>query len=68
MSLRTHHSEFAENWAIQFVPKASTPMGTDRKTELLSIQTQNQETVKHAPLELEPAHSDPLFLPENHFS
>jgi hypothetical protein len=40
----------------------------DRKTELFAIQAQNWETARHAPLELEPAHSRPLFPLGNHSS
>jgi hypothetical protein len=47
MLLRSHPSEFAENWAIPFVNKPSTPMMADRKAELFRMQAQYQETARH---------------------
>jgi hypothetical protein len=46
MLLWSYHSEFAENSALQFVPKASNPMGTDCKVELFGMQFQNPETAR----------------------
>jgi hypothetical protein len=51
MLLRSHPSEFAENWAIPFVNKPSTPMMADRKAELFRMQAQNQKIARQAPLE-----------------
>lgn len=66
--LRSHHSKFAENWALQPVTRASTPIEADYKAEFFGMQAQKQETPRHVPLELEPARLGPLFPAGNHSS